>query len=135
MMVPTRIPISFIHQKPSYSLWPKQLCKQAKAKAGKKKIFICSHVDSFTAEMGANTIHPVHEYTKCNNEPKTTAKVNPVNCQIPKFFRIAYFYPFLTVYVCFLKNMPSIPTTKRKTHSASIKFFEENNIQRVHGYP
>ena len=50
------MPLSFTHQKfPQLSI--KKLCTIAKISIGQKSSFICSHVDSFTAEKGATKLN------------------------------------------------------------------------------
>ena len=57
-------------------------------KAGKKKIFMCSQVDSFTAEKGATAILSVQPYKKCKIVPITAVKVSPTNDQSASDFLI-----------------------------------------------
>ena len=62
-------------------------------KAGKKISFICSHVDSFTAEKGATNKLPVQSNKKCKSVPNATVKVNPPNCHKNKL-RFNKLFPY-----------------------------------------
>ena len=93
LTVPTKIPMSFIHQNPENSSRKNAYCIKEKRSIGKKSIFICSHVDSFTADMGATAYAPVHSNRKCKSVPSATDTVKPANCQMPKLFFIL-FSPF-----------------------------------------
>ena len=97
---PKRIPQSLVFQKFLYSFLRNCAWIIAKSSKGKKRIFICSQVDSFTAEKGAREIQSVHSYKKCKIVPKTETKVKPIKNQSDNDFFITLYYTPKKLFVC-----------------------------------
>ena len=72
---------SFALKKPLILNVGEKLWIIANVKQGIYKIFMCSQVDSFTADMGANINKLVQSYKKCSIVPKSDDNENPAKCQ------------------------------------------------------
>ena len=89
----------------------------AKKKVGKKSSFMCSHVDSLTAEMGARAGDFVQSKRKCNKVPSTAVNVRPASCHKNKCFLIK------RVYSKGKKDMFYIQKMVQKKFFKNFKFF------------